>query len=82
MVPAPSPTPINSILDSEDKANEADMLLDGEEIGALEEGMISFRLSGPNESLSRNAQSDNEPASSGHSTLQSRRQKSRRRLTC
>ena len=63
-----SPTPIN-IPNSDDEAGEAKMPLDGEEIGALEKSLISFRLSGPNERLSRNDQSDEEPASSGDSIM-------------
>ena len=49
----PTPTTIHSIPNSEDEANEAEMSLDGEEIGALEEIPITFQLSGSNEELSR-----------------------------
>ena len=51
--PSP-PTPSNSILISEYEVSEADMPLDEEDIGALEESPISFRLSGPNNRLSWN----------------------------
>ena len=48
-----SPTPINSIPNSEDEIYEAEMPLDKEEIDTLEKSLISFRLSGPNEGLNR-----------------------------
>ena len=70
-------TPNNSIPNFDDEVGEAEMPLDEEEIRALEESLISFRLSGPNERLSGNDQS----ASSGDSTVQSPRRKSRRQLT-
>ena len=76
----PSPTPINSIPDSKDEASEADIPLN-EEISTLEESLISFRLSGPNEGLSRKGQPDDEPASSEVSVMQSLHQKPRRWLT-
>ena len=51
--PPTNPTPIDSMPNSEDEASEADLLNEGE-IGSLEESPISFRLSVPNEELSRN----------------------------
>ena len=65
----PSPTPINSIPNSEDVASEAEIPLDEEEIRALEESSISFLVSGTNEGLSQNGQPDTEPASSGDSVV-------------
>ena len=50
-------------------------------IRVLEESPISFRLSGPNERLSRHDQSDAESMSSGDSVVHSPRKKPRRRLT-
>ena len=47
------------------------MPLDEEEIRTLEEALISFRLSGLNERLSRNDQSDEESSSSGISAVKS-----------
>ena len=44
------------------------------------ESLISLRLSGPNERLSRYDQSDEETASSGDSAVHSPRRKPRRRL--
>ena len=57
------------------------MLADEEEIGALDESLISFRLSGPNEGLSPNDLSDEEPTSSGSSTVLSTHKKPRTRFT-
>ena len=74
-----SPTPIN-IPNSDDEAGEAKMPLDGEEIGALEKSLISFRLSGPNERLSRNDLSDEESASIGDSVVLSPHRRLRRWL--
>ena len=51
---SPFSTPIHSILNSKDEASEAEMPLNGEEIRALEESLISFWLSVPNEGRSRN----------------------------
>ena len=56
------------------------MPLDEEAIGALEENPISFTLSGPNERLSQNDQSNDEPLSDGDSVVQSPRRMSRRHL--
>ena len=42
-------TPDNSIPITEDEASEAELILEEEEIDTLEESLISFRLSGPNE---------------------------------
>ena len=50
-----------------------------EDIGALEESMISFRISMLNERLSRNDQSDDEPVSNGDSPRESLRPEPRRR---
>ena len=47
--PLTNSTPVNSMPNSEDEANEAKMILDEEEIGTLEESSISFRLNEPNE---------------------------------
>ena len=47
------PTPIHYILNFEDEANKTKMPLEAKEIETLEESLISFRLSGPNEGLSR-----------------------------
>ena len=63
----PPPIPDNSILISEDEVNEAEMPPDEEEIRALEENVIKFWLSGPNEVLTRHDQSDEEPVSNGDS---------------
>ena len=52
-----SPTSNNSIPISEDDVNEAEMPQDQEEIRSLEESLISFRLSEPNERPSRNTTS-------------------------
>ena len=79
-LPSP-PTLDNSIPISEDEVSEAEMPLDKGDIGSLEESLISFRLSGPNERLSRNDQSDEESASSGDSIVHSPRQKPTRRPT-
>ena len=48
-----SPTPDDSIPSFEDEVSEAEMPPDEREIETLEESLISFRLSGPNEGLSR-----------------------------
>ena len=61
-LPSP-PTSDNYILISEDEVSEAEMPLDEGDIETIEESSISFRLSGPNERLSRYDQSDEEPAS-------------------
>ena len=52
------------------EANEANLLEEGD-IWVLKESPISFRLSGPNEGLSWNDKSDEEPMSSGDSIVQS-----------
>ena len=49
-----SPNHDNSIPNSKDEVNEAEMPPGEEEIGSLEESPISFLLSGPNEKLIRN----------------------------
>ena len=54
---------------------------DERETETLEESPVSFRLSGPNERLSRFDQSDEEPTSSGDSAVHSPCKKPRRRLT-
>ena len=69
-LPSP-PHPDNSIPNSKDEVNEAEMSSNEEEIGTLEESPISFRLSGLNERLSQNYQSDNELATSGDSIVHS-----------
>ena len=51
-LPSP-PTPIHSIPYSEDEASEAEIPLHNEEIDALRESLISFRLSGLDEGLSQ-----------------------------
>ena len=66
-----TPTPDNSIPNFEDEVSEAEMPPDEEEIGALEKSPISFRLSGPNEKLSQNVQSDEDLVSSGDSAVYS-----------
>ena len=67
----------------EDEASEPEMILaeEEEDYGTLEESLISFRLSGPNERLSRNDQSDDEPGSSGDSTVLSLREEPRSQFT-
>ena len=45
----PSPTLGDSILLVEDEASEAHTILEEEQIDTLEESLISFQLSGPNE---------------------------------
>ena len=70
-----SPTPINSILNLEDEASEAQMPLDEENIGTLEESPISFWLSGPNEELSPDEQPFEFSASKEYSVVLSLRQK-------
>ena len=73
-------TPIpNSNLSSKDEVSEGEMPPDERKIGALEESLISFRLSGPNERLSQHDQLDEEPTSSAESLVQSPRRKLRRR---
>ena len=77
------PTPdLNSNLSSDNEVSEAEMSPDGRAIGTPNESPVSFRLSGPNERPSRFNQSDEEPASSGDSAMQSPRRKPRRQLTC
>mgnify|MGYP000456306078 CR=1 FL=1 len=71
----------NSNMSSEDEVSEAKMPPDECEIRSLEESPILFRLSGPNERLSRHDQSDVEMTSSVDSAVQSPRRKPRRRLT-
>ena len=57
------------------------MPLDEGEIGILEESLISSRLSGPNETLSWNDQSDEGQVSGGDFAIQFPRQKPRRHFT-
>ena len=59
----PSPTPKDSQQIVGGKASETNYLNKGD-IGIIEESLISFQLSGRNETLSRNDQSDEEPTSS------------------
>ena len=62
----------DSIPITEDEANEPEMIREEEEgFRTLEESLISFRLSGPNERLSQYDQSDEEPMSSGDSAMHS-----------
>ena len=77
----PSTPDLNSNPSSKDAVSKAEMPPDEHEIGALEESRISFRLSGPNERLSRFDQSDEESASSVDSVVHSPRRKPRRWLT-
>ena len=49
-LPSP-PIPHDSILNSEEEVSETELPPCDEEIGALIESMISFRLNGPNEGL-------------------------------
>ena len=76
----PSTPDLNSNPSSDDEVSEAEMPPDEREIGTLDESPISFRLSGPNERLSRFDQSEEESASSGDSVVLSPRRKPRRRL--
>ena len=64
----PSPTPEDSKPIVGVEASAAGPLNE-EDIGALEESLISFRLSGPNEKPSQNNQLDDESTSSGDSTV-------------
>ena len=77
--------PLTPDLDSnpsiDDEVSEAEMPPDEPEIRTCEESPISFRLSGLNGGLSRYAQPDEEPASSGDSAVHSPCTKPRRRLT-
>ena len=73
-----SPTPGHFIRNSEDDISEAERPPDEEEYGTPKKTLISFRLSGPNERLSRNDLSDEESASIEDSAMQSPRMKSRR----
>ena len=68
---------------TKDEANEPKKNREEEvdDFGTLEESLISFRLSGPNERLTWNDQLDEESTSSLDSAVLSLRQKSRRRLT-
>ena len=77
----PPTSDLDSNPSSDDDVNEAEMPPDEPEIGTREESPISFRLSGPNERLSRFDQSDEEPTSSGDSAVHSPRRKPKRRLT-
>ena len=76
-----SPTPDNSIPILKDKASEADLPPDEEEIRALEERPISFRLSWPNERPSQKDHSIEESVSSKHSVVLFPRQVPKRRFT-
>ena len=71
-----TPTP-NSNLITEDAASEPETNREEEDevgdFGILEEGLILFRMSGPNESPIRNDQSDEDLASSGDSAVYSLR---------
>ena len=51
------------------------------DIGALEESLISFTLTGLNERMSRRDKSNAESVSNGDTVMQSPRRKPRRRLT-
>ena len=64
---------------SDEEVSEAEMPPDEPEIET--ESPISHRLSGPNGRLSRYDQSDEEPASSGDSSVYFQCRKPRRRLT-
>ena len=75
--PSP-PIPHDSILISKDEISEAEMPQHNEEIGALRESSISFRLSGWNEGLGRDGQPDDEMVSSGDSAMMSPRKEPRR----
>ena len=66
---------------SDDEVSKAEMPPEEHEIETLDESPISFRLSGPNERLSRFDQSKEEPASSRDSAMHSPRRKPRRQLT-
>ena len=56
---------LNSNPSSEDEVSDAEMPPYERETESLEESSVSFRISGPNETLSRFDQSDEEPASTG-----------------
>ena len=77
----PSIPDLKSNPSSKDEVSEAGMLPDELEIGALEESLIAFRLSGPYERPSWHDHTDEEPASSADSAMQSPQRKPRRRLT-
>ena len=67
-----SPTPEDFIPIIEDEAIKPNMIREEEEgFRTLEESLISFWLSGPNERLSQYDQSDEEPMSSGDSAMHS-----------
>ena len=55
--------------------------VEDEELGILEESLFLFRLSGPNERLSKNDHFDEELVSSGDSIVLSLRKERRRRFT-
>ena len=65
-----TPTPEDSVPIIDDEASDGDTP-EKEDIDTLEESLISFRLSGPNERLSRNDQSNEESDSSGDSSVHS-----------
>ena len=75
-----SPTPGHFIRNSEDDISEAERPPDEEEYGTPKKTLISFRLSGPNERLSRNDLSDEESASIGDSVVLSPHRRLRRWL--
>ena len=81
-LPTPSP---DSIPITEDEASEPETIWEEEEeeegVGTLEESPTSFRIRGPNERLSRNDQTDEEPTSCGDLVVQSPRPKPRTWLT-
>ena len=72
---------LNSNPSFEEEDNEAEMPLDKHKTETLEESLVSFRLSRPNEQLSRFDQLDEELASSGDAAVHSSHRKPRRRFT-
>ena len=66
----PSTPDLNSNPSSEDEVDEVEMPPDERKLETLEESPISFRLSGPNEQLSRFDQLDEKSASSADSAVQ------------
>ena len=78
----PSPLVPNDLIpNSEEEVSEAELPLHNEEIRALRESLISFRLSGPNEELSRDDQPFEDPTSSGDSVMLFPRKESRSPFT-
>ena len=74
-----SSTPENSIPIVEDEVGEAKMISEEEEIDTLEESLISFRLSRPNEELDCDGQPIDMLTRGKDSTVQSPQRKGRRR---